>query len=112
MALSSSVLQGLVNSELSQYYIEIPQYDENGNALSDKKYYIFNESNQQLKKDGSVIGDNVLKVLVDTICEKVIQHIITSAVVNSNVIVTSVSGVTTGPSVSGPGTGTASGTIS
>lgn len=42
----------------------------------------------------------------------VVTHITTSAVVSSTVSVVSVSGVTTGGGVSGPGTGTATGTIS
>lgn len=41
-----------------------------------------------------------------------ITYITANAVVNATVAVTSVSGVTTGAGVSGPGTGTASGTIS
>jgi hypothetical protein len=42
----------------------------------------------------------------------IVAYIIANAIVTSNVVVTSVSGVTTGPGVSGPGTGTATGTIS
>jgi hypothetical protein len=42
---------------------------------------------------------------------KVIPHIIANAVVGSTVTVTSVSGVTTGAGVSGPGAGSATGTI-
>jgi hypothetical protein len=42
----------------------------------------------------------------------IVSYIIANATVTSNVTVTSVSGVTTGPGVSGPGTGTATGTIS
>lgn len=40
----------------------------------------------------------------ETICQEIYSHLKTDAVVD----VTSVSGVTTGPSVSGPGTGTLS----
>lgn len=42
----------------------------------------------------------------------IVDYIIANAVVSSNVIVTSVSGVTVGAGVSGPGAGTATGTIS
>lgn len=48
---------------------------------------------------------------VNIISSEIINHIKTYAVVTSNVVVTSVTGVTTGPGVSGPGTGTATGTI-
>lgn len=41
----------------------------------------------------------------------IVLHIQTNAVVQSTVAVASVSGVTTGPGASGPGTGTASGTV-
>jgi hypothetical protein len=44
--------------------------------------------------------------------EAIIEYIQSNAIVNSNVIVTSVTGVTTGPGISGPGTGTATGGIS
>lgn len=47
----------------------------------------------------------------EDIADAIIEHIKTNAVVNSMVAVTSVSGVTTGPGVSGPGTGTALGAI-
>jgi hypothetical protein len=49
---------------------------------------------------------------VDIICEEIILHITNFAVVTSTVIVASVSGVTTGPGISGPGSGSATGTVS
>jgi hypothetical protein len=41
----------------------------------------------------------------------IVTHIQTNAVVNSNVTVASVSGVLPGTGASGPGTGTATGTV-
>jgi hypothetical protein len=50
---------------------------------------------------------------VDILAEEIISHIQTNAVVSTSVsttvAVTSVSGVTTGPGVSGPGAGTGAG---
>lgn len=51
------------------------------------------------------------QALADAIGPTVVAFIQTNAVVTSTVVVTSVAGVTSGPSVSGPGTGTATGTI-
>lgn len=48
---------------------------------------------------------------VDIISTEIINHIKANAVVSSNVTVASVSGVTVGAGVSGPGAGTATGTI-
>jgi hypothetical protein len=48
---------------------------------------------------------------MDIMIEETIKHIQSFATVNSTVAVVSVGGVTTGPGVSGPGTGTAIGTI-
>ncbi len=48
---------------------------------------------------------------VDVIAEQVVNHIQTQALVTTTVAVASVSGVTTGPGVSGPGTGTGTGAI-
>lgn len=45
------------------------------------------------------------------ICGAIVAHIQLNAVVSSNVAVVSVGGVTTGGGVSGPGTGTAVGTV-
>lgn len=45
------------------------------------------------------------------VCGAIVAHIQANAVISTNVSVTSVTGVTTGPGVSGPGTGTGSGTI-
>lgn len=46
------------------------------------------------------------------ISSAIVNHITGNAQINTNVSVTSVSGVTTGPGVSGPGSGTGTGTIS
>jgi len=46
-----------------------------------------------------------------TIANQIVTHIQSNAQVSTNVAVASVSGVTTGPGVSGPGTGTGTGTI-
>lgn len=60
--------------------------------------------------------DNERQLLADAIAqavaEKVVQHIQSFAVVTSTVTVISVAGVTTGAGISGPGTGTATGTVS
>lgn len=44
--------------------------------------------------------------------DAIVAHITSFAQVSSNVVVSSVTAVTPGPGVSGPGTGTATGTIS
>lgn len=49
--------------------------------------------------------------MMKAMCGAFVQHIQTNAQVTANVTVVSVSGVTTGPGVSGPGTGSATGTI-
>jgi hypothetical protein len=49
---------------------------------------------------------------VTILCEEIVSHITSFAVVNSNVAVVSVAGVTVGSGVSGAGAGTAVGTIS
>lgn len=49
---------------------------------------------------------------VEILSEQIITHFKTFGVINSNVAVTSVSAVTPGPGISGPGVGTAVGTIS
>jgi hypothetical protein len=41
----------------------------------------------------------------------IVEYITANAVISTNVTVTSVTGVTTGPGVSGPGTGAGTGTI-
>ena len=46
------------------------------------------------------------------IATAIVTHIQTNAVISTNVAVTSVSGVTVGAGVSGPGAGTGTGTIS
>jgi hypothetical protein len=58
----------------------------------------------------AMIGDD-MDWLFEAIGEAVVAEIQTYAQVVSTVTVASVSGVTTGPSLSGPGTGTATGTI-
>ncbi len=58
-----------------------------------------------MSQNGITIVDDVeLAKLTDAIAKAVIDHIVANATVN----VISVSGVTTGPGVSGPGTGTIS----
>jgi hypothetical protein len=52
-----------------------------------------------------------IKNSLEALADAIISHIQTAAVVSSTVAVTSVSGVTTGVGVSGPGAGTATGTI-
>lgn len=64
-------------------------------------------SQDQLDKFASALAKGVANILGP----KVVEHIQNNAVVSSTVTVTSVSGVTTGGGVSGPGTGTATGTI-
>lgn len=49
---------------------------------------------------------------IDIVAEAIVEHITSSAVVTSTVVVASVSGVTAGVAVSGPGAGTATGTVS
>lgn len=46
---------------------------------------------------------------LNLICQAIVQYIQNNAVVSGSISVTSVSGVTTGLSASGPGTGTLSG---
>ena len=48
----------------------------------------------------------------DEVASAIITEITTNALVSSTVTVTSVSAVTPGPGVSGPGVGTATGTVS
>lgn len=57
-------------------------------------------------------GGRDFDAMWNAIATAIVTYIQTNAVVSSNVAVTSVSGVTTGAGVSGPGTGTATGTIS
>lgn len=45
------------------------------------------------------------------VCEGIIEHFVTNAQITSTVTVTSVTAVTPGVGVSGPGVGTATGTI-
>ena len=47
-----------------------------------------------------------------TICGEIVDHITANAAVATTVTVASVSGVTTGPGVSGPGAGTGTGGVS
>jgi hypothetical protein len=54
---------------------------------------------------------NKVSEFVDILSTEIINHIKLNAVVSSSVAVLSVAGVTTGPGISGPGTGTATGTI-
>lgn len=56
------------------------------------------------------VGD-AMDWLFEAIAEAVVEEVVAYAEVASTVSVLSVSGVTTGPGVSGPGTGTATGTI-
>lgn len=51
------------------------------------------------------------QAMADAIGPTVVQYIQANALVTSTVVVTSVSGVQTGSGVSGPGVGTATGTI-
>ena len=58
-----------------------------------------------LEADGFVIGTGELNdKFLTTLCNTLVAHIQANALVT--VVVASVSGVTTGPGVSGPGTGT------
>jgi hypothetical protein len=68
----------------------------------------------RLTSTGFNFGSSQCKAdeFVDIMCEEIISHITNFAVVSASVTVASVSGVTTGPGVSGPGAGTATGTIS
>lgn len=56
-------------------------------------------------------GSSQRTALWEAIAGAIIAHIQTNAVVSTTVAVTSVSGVTTGAGVSGPGAGTGSGTV-
>lgn len=55
--------------------------------------------------------DAIQKSMFEILLKVLIAHIKQNAVVNTNVNVTSVSGVTTGAGVSGPGNGVGVGTI-
>lgn len=52
-----------------------------------------------------------IQVVSDLLCDEIISHIVANAVVNTAVTVASVSGVTPGPGVSGPGAGTGIGNV-
>lgn len=58
------------------------------------------------------ISDAKLTQLWKDVMNAIYNDVKSTAQVSATVIVTSVTGVTTGPGVSGPGTGTATGTIS
>lgn len=80
----------------------------NGTLLaSNIKIRLTNELGMDLTNEFSKVDE-----FVDIISTEIINHIKNNAVVSSNVLVTSVSGVVTGGGVSGPGAGTATGTIS
>ena len=60
----------------------------------------------------SKVKDNfTIEDMWKVIGQKIVAHIQANATIATSVNVTSVSGVTTGPGVSGPGTGSGSGTI-
>jgi len=63
---------------------------------------------------GSVVAEQQIADLCNSFAQTIVAHFIANAVVAtttaSTVAVASVSGVTTGPGVSGPGAGTATGT--
>lgn len=65
-------------------------------------------------EEGFDLSDEYCKTggVIDIIAEEIVSHITNNAVVSSTVSVTSVSGVTVGAGVSGPGAGTATGTVS
>ena len=54
---------------------------------------------------------SISQTVWQAVADAIVQHITTAAVVTSTVAVASVSGVTVGAGVSGPGAGTATGTI-
>jgi bifunctional ADP-heptose synthase (sugar kinase/adenylyltransferase) len=60
-------------------------------------------------------GDTVIadfaQALAEALGPKIVTHIQNNAVVTSTVVVTSVTGVVSGPATSGPGVGTATGTV-
>ena len=66
---------------------------------------------EMTSKLGSAEDGTKRDSFADAIASAVVNYIKTNAAVTSTVAVTSVSGVTTGPGVSGPGAGTATGTI-
>lgn len=63
-----------------------------------------------LTGEGFVFGAGEMNTkFVDALCDALILHIQTFAIVSGPVVVASVSGVTPGPGASGPGIGTLSG---
>ena len=72
------------------------------------KSAILTEMTTQL---GAAQDDTKRQLFADAIATAVVNYIKNNAAVSSTVTVTSVSGVTTGAGVSGPGAGTATGTI-
>jgi hypothetical protein len=75
----------------------------NGNVLGDLMVAYVDALSVEEKRDRVEVFRAMGRAIVD--------HIVSSAVVNSNVFVASVTGVTAGAQVSGPGAGTAVGTI-
>ncbi len=60
-----------------------------------------------LASDGFIFDVGAMNTkFIDKLCAAIVTHIQTNALVAGPVVVTSVSGVTTGPGVSGPGAGT------
>lgn len=65
----------------------------------------------KLKPGYDKFDDGAMGDIIDVIANEVVNHIQTLAIVNTTVAVASVSGVTSGVSVSGPGAGTGTGSI-
>lgn len=82
----------------------------NGNARGDAAYAAVAGANPNFSKL-SASEQNTLKSYFETLFTADTTYITTNAVVPSLVVVASVSGVTSGGAVSGPGAGTATGTI-
>ena len=81
-----------------------------GSTLGNKLYTDANIDESKLSQDEL----SKIKAYYNTLATDIVSHITTFAEipsVASTVTVVSVSGVTTGPGASGPGTGTASGTV-
>lgn len=91
----SDTLKTSIFTYMSGNFPTLSGYDSNGNPIS-----------AQLQKLINSISDGVVKGVVDDMVSCVVDGIIDGIIANATVVVSSVTGVTTGPSISGPGTGT------
>jgi len=115
MAMNSSVLKQSVNSKMPtrmQLQADVWSALESIGVRSlDKNKF---PNSIDIKDISEAITEKLwqhIQTVSSLLCDEIIAHIVANAVVNTTVTVTSVSGVQTGPGVSGPGAGVGTGNI-